>query len=51
MRSRRKKKKGACLSKAAWLTLAVSLGLLATFLAITTLYDLGVWNEFWDLFR
>ncbi|CAM2007093.1 hypothetical protein [Acanthopleuribacter pedis] len=39
--------KGGCFMMSGWFVLAAALFVLLVFAAIATLYQLGVWDEFW----
>ncbi len=50
-REKKKSRKGGCFSIFGWgVVLATALLLVILFLA-NTLGDMGVWDEFWDLFK
>lgn len=42
-------RKYTCLRTVLWISLLVLLVLLVLFFAISTLFDLGVWDEFWEM--
>ncbi len=45
------KAKLTCIRMLLWVLLVVSVLLLVAFFTITSLFDLGVWTEFWDEVR
>lgn len=43
--------KMTCIRMLLWVLLIVLMLVLVTFFTITSLFDLGVWSEFWDEVR
>ncbi len=45
------RKKRSCLAFSAWMVLLLFALILVLFFVMSSLFDLGVWEEFWELFR